>query len=105
MPLHKPGSLANAKKTLQDGAKQLFKRSNWVAENWADILNLLGLESTKRIVMTPLLVTRRYVAPDLISDCTVVPLRMLEVVLSRIAHGKLQPRDGLAALPRIVLRS
>ena len=44
MPLHKPGSLANAKKTLQDGAKQLFKRSNWVAENWADILNLLGLE-------------------------------------------------------------
>ena len=106
MPLHKSGTLAKTiENPLRPAAEKLTQRTNWIKENWMKVLDMFRLEPTIRVVMTPLLVTRRYVAPNLVPDCTVVPLIMLEVVLSRIAHGKLQPRDGLAALPRIVFRS
>ncbi|MBV9982318.1 hypothetical protein, partial [Bradyrhizobium sp.] len=34
MPLHKPGSLDDALRTLQRGADQLKQRTAWVLENW-----------------------------------------------------------------------
>jgi hypothetical protein len=104
MPLQKPGVFRQTLAELQKAVdRQLVPQTEWVKREWRQLLQLLGVEATKRVVMTPLLVTRRYVGPNLIRGGNVVPLRMLETVLSRLAHEKLEARDGLGPLPRIVL--
>jgi hypothetical protein len=44
-------------------------------------------------------------APNVVTGCTLVPLNMLPLVLSRMTHRKLEPKDGLGALPRIGIDS
>ncbi|WP_291714703.1 hypothetical protein, partial [Bradyrhizobium sp.] len=71
--------------------------------NWQALLEMLGVKPMARVLITPLLVTRRYLAPHLVPDCVVVPLPMLKLVLCRLSHDKLEARDGLSALPGTVV--
>ena len=103
MPLHKAGNLELSLQTLKRGAEQLNGRTIWVCQNWAGVLQMLNVKPSRRVVLTPLLVTRRYLAPNLIPNCAVVPLPMLELVLIRLSHHKLEAKDGLGPLPRTVL--
>jgi hypothetical protein len=104
MPLHKPNSFSIALGDLRRSAEQqLIPQTDWVRNAWRSLLELLGVKPTDRVVVSPLLVTRRYMAPNLIPGCTVIPLNMLEPVLARVARGNLEPKDGLGPLPRIVL--
>ena len=104
MPLHKPESLKIAVEDLsRAGERQLSPLTDWIKKEWRSLLQGLGVEPRNRVVLSPLLITRRYLAPYLVPGVTVVPLRMLECVLSRIDHRNLQPKDGLGTLPRMVI--
>jgi hypothetical protein len=105
MPLHKPGRFALDLAALQHGGEQLDRKGGWVRQEWMSVLRMLGLQPTDRVVMTPLLVTRRYMAPNMVPGCAVVPLNMVKHVLSRLAHTKLGAKNGLGPLPRLILRS
>jgi hypothetical protein len=104
MPFHKPESLKIAVGDLSRAAeRQLNPLTDWIKKEWRSLLESLAVEPRKRVVLSPLLITRRYLAPYLVPGVTVVPLRMLECVLTRINHRNLQPKDGLGMLPRTVI--
>jgi hypothetical protein len=104
MPLHKGDSLRIAVKDLGRAVEhQLIPLTTWARKEWRSVLQMLGVAPQKRVVLSPLLVTRRYMAPNVVPNGTVVPLRMLECVLARINHKNLKPKDGLGTLPRMVI--
>lgn len=104
-PLQKPGALDRAIETLQGGGRQLDKRVDWIKGNWQVLVRALGVKPSDSAVLTPLLVTRRYMPPGVVPGFTVIPYNMLRSVLARLADGNLAPNDGLEALPRMSLIS
>jgi hypothetical protein len=105
MPIQKPGSFEKAVADLTKAVqKQLLPLTEFVKKEWRSLLQELGVKPAKRVVLCPLLVTRRYMAPNVVPDCTVVGLNALECVLSRFSHRNLEAKDGIGPIPRIVLQ-
>ncbi len=104
-PLQKPGSLDRAIETLQRGGRQLEIRTEWVKDSWRELVGALGVKASGSAVLTPLLVTRRYMPPGVVPPFTVVPYNMLRPAFARLVEGNFAPSEGLAALPRISLTS
>jgi hypothetical protein len=105
MPIQKPGSFGNAVTDLTRAAeRQLLPLVEFMKKEWRSLLHELGVEATNQVVLCPLLVTRRYMAPNVVPNCTIVSLNALECVLSRFSHGKREPKDGMGPISRVVLQ-
>jgi hypothetical protein len=105
MPIQKPGSFENAVADLTRAAdRQLLPLVEFMKKEWRSLLHELGVAATNHVVLCPLLVTRRYMAPNVVPNCTTVSLNALERVLSRFSHGKREPKDGMGSIPRVVLQ-